>query len=150
VNPEDHSGENNPAVRALFGFCKDSKNGKDEGQRGRVIISDLFVENPGAPKILNHVSIDRFTGGARVLEGALFDEKPYYGGPGFALDVVVTQPDQIEDGKIRQALAAALDDLAQGRLAIGAGAGRGNGYFRAEDGVKWDEKGAAWIAGGAQ
>lgn len=150
VNPEDHSGEKNTAVRALFGFCKDSKNGKDEGQRGRVIISDLFVENPGAPKILNHVSIDRFTGGARVLEGALFAEKPFYGGPGFALDVVVTQPDKIEDDKIPQALAAALDDLAQGRLAIGAGAGRGNGYFRAEDGVKWDEKGAAWIAGGGQ
>lgn len=150
VNPEDHSGENNPAVRALFGFCKNSKDGKNEGQRGRVIISDLFVENPGKEKILNHVSIDRFTGGARVLEGALFDEKPFYGGPGFALDVVVTQPDKVEDAKIRRALAAALDDLAQGRLAIGAGAGRGNGYFRADGGVRWDENGMKWIAGGAQ
>ncbi len=112
VNPEDHSGENNPAVMALFGFCKNSKDGKNEGQRGRVIIGDLFVEKPGNQKILNHVAIDRFTGGAR--EGALFDEKPYYGGPGFVLKVVVAQPETIVDGKIRQALDAALEGASGG------------------------------------
>lgn len=149
VNPEDHVGENNPAVKTLFGYCKTNAE-QETGQRGRVIISDLFVASPGEQKILNHVSIDRFTGGARVLEGALYDEKPFYGGPGFVLKVVVAQPEAIADGKIRQALDAALDDLAQGRLAIGAGAGRGNGYFRAVNDQKWDAKGAAWIAGGDQ
>ncbi len=144
----DHTGENNRAVRELFGYCKESD--KSEGRRGRVLISDLFVDKPGEQKILNHVSIDRFTGGARVLEGALFDEKPYYRGDGFILNVTVTEAEQIKEKKVRQALQAALLDLAGGRLALGAGAGRGNGYFRADIGVKWNPAGEAWLAGGDQ
>ncbi len=115
-----------------------------------MLISDLFVDKPGEQKILNHVSIDRFTGGARVLEGALFDEKPYYRGDGFILNVTVTEAEQIKEKKVRQALQAALLDLAGGRLALGAGAGRGNGYFRADIGVKWNPAGEAWLAGGDQ
>lgn len=149
VNPEEHTGENNKAVRELFGFCKDSKNGRNEGQRGRVIISDLFVEKPGDQKILNHVSIDRFTGGARVLEGALFDEKPFHGGDGFTVKVIIADPDGISDANVRKALALALEDLASGRLGIGAGTGRGNGYFtNGGRGIHWDETGNAWLAGG--
>ena len=149
-DPATVCGENNAAVRALFGYCKtnEEKGDRDTGQRGRVIIGDIFVDQPGEQKILNHVSIDRFTGGARVLEGALFDEKPFYGGPGFKLQVAIVEPEEVTDAKMRKAFAAALEDLAQGRLAIGAGAGRGNGYFRAEGGVTWDEGSAAWIAGG--
>ena len=146
VKPEAHTGENNPAVSTLFGCVK--KDGG--GQRGRVIISDIFVERPGEQKILNHVSIDRFTGGARVLEGALFNEKPYYGGDGFTLNVTVSEAGMIGDARVRQALGAALRDLAEGSLAVGGGAGRGNGYFRADGGVRWNEAGNAWIAGGTQ
>ena len=60
--------------------------------------------------------------------------------------LVKAEADKISEPKVRQAVAAALDDLAQGRLALGAGAGRGNGYFRAEQGVQWTPAGDAWRA----
>lgn len=144
VKPEECTGTNNRAVKALFGCEKTG----ETGQRGRVIIGDLFLDNPGPQKILNHVSIDRFTGGARTLEGALFDEKPYYGGESFTLKVAIHESDVFEEKQIRQALAAALNDLADGRLAIGAGAGRGNGYFKGD--LEWNQAGATWLAGGAE
>jgi CRISPR/Cas system CSM-associated protein Csm3 (group 7 of RAMP superfamily) len=150
VDPEAHTGVNNKAVSQLFGFCKGSLGAAPEGRRGRVIIGDLFVDEPGEQKVLNHVSLDRFTGGARTLEGALFDEKPFYRGPGFSVTVQLTEADRIEGPQVRLALDAALRDLAEGRLAIGAGSGRGNGYFRAEQGVQWNEAGTAWLAGGVQ
>lgn len=142
VDPEQHTGKNNAAVTSLFG-CEKSSN---SGQRGKVIISDLFIDQPGEQKILNHVSIDRFTGGARTLEGALYDEKPYYRGKEFILKVSVTEADKVADPKARKALAAALNDLARGQLAIGAGAGRGNGYFSGS--LEWNDAGSAWLAGG--
>lgn len=144
ADPAKHTGENNRAVGELFGCVKNDGG----GQRGRVIISDLFVAKPGEQKILNHVSIDRFTGGARVLEGALFDEKPFYQGDGFTLTVTVAESGKISDKKIREAFDCALRDLAEGRLAIGAGAGRGNGFFRGE--LNWNDAGLTWLAGGAQ
>ena len=116
------------------------------GQRGRVVISDLFIENPGPQKILNHVSIDRFTGGARTLEGALFDEKPYYGGDEFTMKISVLETANLKDEKVREALSDALGDLAAGRLAIGTGAGRGNGYFKGN--IEWNQAGKVWLAGG--
>ncbi len=144
IDPQACTGTANKAVSVLFGFEKKDKT----GQRGRVLISDLFIENPGVQKVLNHVSIDRFTGGARTLEGALFDEKPYYGGQAFLLNVSITEADRIQENTVRQAFAAALDDLAGGRLAIGAGAGRGNGYFTGK--TTWNNAGTAWLAGGNQ
>lgn len=144
VEPEKCAGTANKAVAALFGSEKKDK----EGQRGRVIISDLFIEKPGKQKVLNHVSIDRFTGGARTLEGALFDEKPYYGGEPFVLKVSVSDPQGAVEPEARKALAAALEDLKAGRLAIGAGAGRGNGFFTGK--IDWNEAGFAWLQGGVK
>jgi len=170
AQPEEHTGTKNKAVASLFGVKKEKdekgESGSDQeapqglvlesgekkegekGQRGRVIISDLFINEPGPQKIINHVSIDRFTGGARTLEGALFDEKPYYRGNEFCLNVAVVDADAITDQTIRKAFAATLLDLADGRLALGAGAGRGNGYFKGK--VEWNEPGEAWLGGGNQ
>lgn len=142
VQPKEHTGTENKAVANLFGSEKNDK----AGQRGRVIISDLFIDNPGPQKIINHVSIDRFTGGARTLEGALFDEKPYYGGNEFCLKIAVTDADAINDQPVRKAFEATLEDLVSGRLALGAGAGRGNGYFKGR--IIWNEPGEAWLGGG--
>jgi len=113
-----------------------------------VLISDLFIEKPGPQKILNHVSIDRFTGGARTLAGALFDEKPYYRGNPFSLKVTITEPDKIADLKVRQALNAALEDLAQGVLLWepepdGGMAISGENFCGANTGK-------SWLAGGEQ
>jgi len=95
-------GEANPAVRALFGACKGSKdrdgeNGKDKaegnaamsrktrggepedlGRRGRVLLDDLYLEPKAEPAslLVHHVGLDRFTGGAR--DQVLFSERPFW------------------------------------------------------------------------
>jgi len=130
---ETSVGESNEAVKALFGFAKDSKNKKDEkekqdGARGNAIFSDVFIENKNSEKILNHVAIDRFTGGA--IDGALFDEK------------VLTQKNEItftilidkkvfknENVKIKIAFEQTLKDICEGMLPLGGGVMRGNGCF---------------------
>lgn len=122
----------NPAVEALFGFANDTDTA---GQRGRILLSDIYfklgdsVSDKAADvvaKILNHVAIDRFTGGS--FQGALFTEKVIQGGH-VKLDVTIMPPadGQPEDPTIRQALDAALDDLRHGRLPLGGGVNRGLG-----------------------
>ncbi len=120
------TGDNNEAVRALFGYSKDKTSGRT-GQRGRVIISDIYVNQPGTPKVVNHVSIDRFTAGA--LAGALFSEEPFFKGAGFKLDIVMSECDRI-DALSKQAFEMALDDLTAGLLPLGGGVNRGNGFFK--------------------
>jgi hypothetical protein len=93
------------------------------------------------------VAIDRFTGGA--FEGALFSEEPLWQGPGFDLDVIIVEAEQIADPNVRKAFSLALSDLSAGRLALGAGAGRGNGFFRSAEGVQWNDNGAWCAQGGA-
>lgn len=112
----------NPAVEALFGFANDTDTA---GQRGRILLSDVYFENPKS-KILNHVAIDRFTGGS--FQGALFTEKVIQGGH-VKLDVTIMPPadGKPEDPAIRQAFDAALDDLRHGRLPLGGGVNRGLG-----------------------
>ena len=112
----------NAAVDALFGFANDADTA---GQRGRILLSDVYFENPQS-KILNHVAIDRFTGGS--FQGALFTEKVIQDGDIF-LNVTIMPPADAkpEDPTIRQALDAALDDLRHGRLPLGGGVNRGLG-----------------------
>lgn len=122
----------NPAVEALFGFANDTDTA---GQRGRILLSDIYfklgdsVSDKAAEvnaKILNHVAIDRFTGGS--FQGALFTEKVIQGGH-VKLDVTIMPPadGKPEDPTIRQAFDAALDDLRHGRLPLGGGVNRGLG-----------------------
>lgn len=139
---DKHTGDNNSAIRELFGYCPDEKD-KEDGQRGKVVIDDIFIGTPDRQKILNHVSIDRFTGGAAA--GALFTEKPFYKGEGFVLKLIIDEPNTIPPA-VRKAFGRALDDLASGRLGIGAGSGRGNGYFKARNGLIWNDNGK-WIGG---
>jgi CRISPR/Cas system CSM-associated protein Csm3 (group 7 of RAMP superfamily) len=120
--------EENPAVLALFGYCKDKP---EDGQRGRVIINDMFPAME-APKqqLVHHVGIDRFTGGAR--DSVLFCERPFWQGLNFDLQIDVVDAQGIKDSNIWEAFKRALNDLATGQLQVGAGAGRGNGYFKGE------------------
>lgn len=112
----------NAAVDALFGFANDADTA---GQRGRILLSDVYFENPQS-KILNHVAIDRFTGGS--FQGALFTEEVIQDGDIF-LNVTIMPPADAkpEDPTIQQALDAALDDLRHGRLPLGGGVNRGLG-----------------------
>lgn len=140
-------GSANEAVQLLFGCVKESNDAKEKGRRGRVMIDDVFVPANQTQKMVNHVSIDRFTGGALTLSGALFSESPVYRGAGFVLHVEV-ELDPAIGIEARRAFAKALEDLADGRLALGAGASRGNGFFKAPQGVQWSDGGAWFSEGG--
>jgi len=122
-NQNAKSDVENIAVQTLFGYT----NEKDMA-RGNVLISDVIREkNSEQPKILNHVSIDRFTGGA--IEGALFSEKVIYGnGKEYILSFKVKN-EALTDNDIQQAFENALYDITAGLLPLGGGTNRGHGCF---------------------
>lgn len=132
------TGECNLAVRELFGFCKGREDAVEEdGQRGRVILDDLYLtpEKPPVSQLIHHVGIDRFTGGAR--DQVLFSERPLWKGELPTLKIRVVEAEKIQDPRVLTALRKALEDLAEGRLQIGAGSGRGLGRFQGR--VEWPE-----------
>ncbi len=117
-------GENNPAVKALFGYALESN---ESGARGNIILSDLYLEpKEEAEKVFSHVSIDRFTGGAR--EGMLFQQKATSSDP-FSLDVYVKR-EAISDENVKKAFEKALQDLCTGNLQLGGGSTKGHGVFK--------------------
>lgn len=115
----------NKAVRELFGY-QDSK-----AHRGNVFVSDVFLDSLDT-RIIPHVKIDRFTGGAS--KGALFQEKSVYGnGHDVTIDVLVDKSvfdNDSESNPIQMALEDAMKDICRGMLPLGGGVNRGNGVFR--------------------
>ena len=102
--------------------------------RGNVIFNDI-IENKEEchDKILNHVAIDRFTGGA--IDGALFTEKTTYGmGMSFGTTDIIIDSKIVDACKtsypeILKAFESALTDVCKGMLPLGGGVNRGNGCF---------------------
>lgn len=129
LNLDNHVGENNEAVKTLFGSKGESVNNKTENQlRGNVIFSDIIEKREITDKILNHVSIDRFTGGA--IEGALFTEKTTFGkGLTFETKILVHEAAFNGNENIKKAFKLALNDIVTGMLPLGGGVNRGNGVF---------------------
>lgn len=126
---EEHTGERNSAVKALFGSAGDDK--CDEKARGRAIFTDVTVDMPAwaCDKILNHVSLDRFTGGA--ISGALFKEEALFaGGAQLTMEILVCKDSAAGDPDILRAFENALDDACSGILPLGGGVNRGSGTFR--------------------
>jgi len=114
--------DGNPSVRTIFGY---SANDKD-GQRGNAIFSDVFLSSEPKKKLLNHVAIDRFTGGA--MDGALFTEEVASSKEEFSLKIMVNNM-AFKNGNYMKAFEAALNDLCNGMLPLGGGTMRGNGCF---------------------
>lgn len=131
-NPEAKVGKDNFAVKILFG-SEGEKEG--EGQlRGNVIFSDIIENRSVKDKILNHVAIDRFTGGA--MDGALFSEKMTYvteKDKPFEMSILVKNEMLSKKDKknvtVGDALEVALQDICKGMLPLGGGVNRGNGIF---------------------
>lgn len=119
-------GDNNDAVRALFGASGENDENKEQ-LKGNVIISDIHLKKDKfIEKILNHVSIDRFTGGA--IDGALFQEEVMYGkDQEFSLVFLVESKDYKE--KVINAFEDSLKDIVNGMLPLGGGVNRGHGSF---------------------
>ncbi len=124
------------ALRDFFGAAKeagDLDRETGEGRAGRVSFDDAEVR--GAERIvgIDHVSIDRFTGGAREITGALFREEALLGGCIEATVIVRPPLGAAEDGPggwpagTARAFLMAVRDLCIGRLALG---GRSNGTCR--------------------
>jgi len=116
--------EENPAVQALFGYAK----GKDEGNAGLIWWKEEYLEiHANKVKVHNHNGIDSFTGGVR--RGVLFSEEIVHD-ECFELVIKVKTTSEIDINALT-ALMWSLDDLASGRLALGAGATE-HGYFKGE------------------
>lgn len=123
-NTKAKVGSNNLAVKTLFG-----SDDSDNPQRGKVLFSDI-IEVPKTKletKILQHVSIDRFTGGA--VNGALFTEEVVCGDNQPYTFKLMVEKSAIKDEAIRKAFHLALRDLTIGMLPLGGGVNRGNGCF---------------------
>lgn len=137
----------NPAVLNLFGYVAEDKsklieetikwpevNPKRESdslssKRGRVVIKDIF-QKVKTEKYLNHVAIDRFTGGA--LDGALFTERVSFFQEPFSLEIWVDRKDDNLLPDALEALELTIDDLCNAKLPLGGGVMRGNGCFNGE------------------
>ena len=149
----------NLAVIALFGSTADKDIGGSKTIAGNVYIDDFYIPTATSQNI-NHVSIDRFTGGAR--SGPLFNERALYG-VGFKVKIrykkqkaetlreifeemlkeeltkdqsfIVKIEREIKmtlSSAVMTALKYSLDDLVEGRLQMGAGSGKGHGHFKVE------------------
>ena len=127
---DDFVGKNNEAVKAVFGSeGEKGVDGKMQNKlRGNVLISDIIQDASVSPKILNHVSIDRFTGGA--IDGALFNEETLYAkGQLFELKLLVNNSAFEGKDDVKTAFEDTLKDLCSGMLPLGGGVNRGNGCF---------------------
>lgn len=133
------TGKYNEAVRLLFG--SEGDNDESDITRGNVIFSDI-IKGLQQNKILNHVAIDRFTGGS--LAGALFSEKVTFGSTeeykteimidkknlDSACQEVFKEKNSGDDiNRLIISFEAALDDLCKGMLPLGGGVNRGHGVF---------------------
>ena len=126
---EDFTGKNNEAVKAVFGSEgeKDNDGKMQDKQRGNLLMSDIIRESAVTPKIMNHVSIDRFTGGA--IDGALFNEETIYA-KGLSFDFgILVENSAFVDKDVKTAFECTLKDLCSGMLPLGGGVNRGNGCF---------------------
>jgi len=121
---EPKVGNENEAVQVLFGY--ENQEAKKQ-VRGNLLFSDVIEDKRLEDKILNHVAIDRFTGGA--IDGALFQEKTTYAkGQEFTLTILANEK-VLKGEKIQESLEAAMIDICKGLLPLGGGVNRGNGVF---------------------
>lgn len=127
---KDHTkvGEKNEAVKAIFGHKKELADDKktELGQKGKILISDCFkaFDETKQTKTFDHVSIDRFTGGA--IEGALFQEKTVADNSEYEIEILLQKG--IDEEAVK-AFESALKDVCIGMLPLGGATTKGHGVF---------------------
>jgi len=148
VTLDDATGANNEAVRILLGALPTTKD--DPGRRGWLVLDDVVLDKPAATQQVEHVSLDRFSGGAR--NGLLFSERvldPRTLRADYVIDVVPPLDNaEAATDTMREALRRTLNDIRRGRLTVGGGTGRGNGRLRCEA-IAWSD-GGTWIDTGTR
>jgi CRISPR/Cas system CMR subunit Cmr4 (Cas7 group RAMP superfamily) len=137
-------------IADVLGSVGDTRDGKARGAAGAVYIDDAYVDfgtpdykaEPGKRAGLRtRNSIDRHVGGVRM--GKLFTDETPWRGPAMVMDIVVLARPRGAGGvslcpDVGRALDWALADLCEGRLAVGAGDGVGDGVMEAGSVMTWD------------
>lgn len=114
--------EQNDELNSIFG----SVSGKN-GSAGHIKCSDIYLDIDKAQHV-QHVAIDRFTGGA--IDGALFDEAPVWeSGLLLKTEIEFTALTALQTAVLMHALL----DICTGDAPIGGGTNRGNGVVRIKD-----------------
>jgi CRISPR/Cas system CMR subunit Cmr4 (Cas7 group RAMP superfamily) len=126
-NEQAKTGEENEAVKEIFGSKKD----ENSGQKGKILFSDCYVENNKKTKVFDHVKIDRFTGGA--IDGDLFHEKTIADKVNIKTKIYLKK--DIDDRYIK-AFESTLNDICSGMLPLGGATTKGHGIFNG----KWSKK----------
>lgn len=136
----------------LFGFANDREQGeKSIGQAGLILFKDFYLEKARSAH-LTHNSIDRFTGGVRdkvlYTEELVWKEKFILTLQIDSVRLAYLEQDETKKQQLalyKEAFKRALDDLCKGKLALGAGAAKGHGYFSGS--IVWTDDGN-WIGAG--
>lgn len=141
------------AVRALFGWSPEGKERDQQGQAGVLWWSDLHLApETVSPQTQWHNSIDRFTGGVR--DGLLYAAENLHAANRqtplleirITLDLERARAVGLTTDMLRD-FEYAVDDLCQGRLALGADAAGGQGFFKGAQ--SWDHSPHDALAGQA-
>jgi CRISPR/Cas system CSM-associated protein Csm3 (group 7 of RAMP superfamily) len=123
------------SIKGIFGEAKNSKQNID-GSKGKLLISDCFKETKEQTKTFDHVSIDRFTGGA--IDGHLFQEKTVArDDDSYKIEILLYE--DLKDTEYQKAFENALKDIATGMLPLGGATTKGHGVFSGKvlkDGVE--------------
>lgn len=118
----DKDNESSDELNSIFG----SVSGKN-GSAGHIKCSDIYLDVDKAQHV-QHVAIDRFTGGA--IDGALFDEAPVWeSGLLLKTEIEFTDLTAFQTAVLMHALL----DICTGDAPIGGGTNRGNGVVRIKD-----------------
>ena len=119
-------------IKEIFGEAKNSKENIN-GSKGKLLISECF-KTKSDTKVFDHVSIDRFTGGA--IDGALFQEKTIADDREYSIEILLEK--DIDEVYIK-AFESSLNDICNGMLPLGGATTKGHGVFTGtvlKDGVE--------------
>ena len=125
-------------VESIFGAKKDKE---EDGFKGNILISDVYLDKTSSKntKVFDHVSIDRFTGGA--IDSALFQEKTIASKETFTLEILINEKKVKEKDEVAlKALEKALKDITTGMLSLGGATTKGHGIFTGELKIIGDNK----------
>lgn len=111
-------------VESIFGAKKDKEK---DSFKGNILISDVYLDKTSS-KVFDHVSIDRFTGGA--IDSALFQEKTIASKETFTLEILINKEKVKEKDEVElESFEKALKDITTGMLSLGGATTKGHGIF---------------------
>ena len=131
-----NKGGNADIVESIFGAKKDNEK---DSFKGNILISDVYLEKTSSKdtKVFDHVSIDRFTGGA--IDSALFQEKTIASKETFILEILINE-NKVKEKVALEAFKKALEDITTGMLSLGGATTKGHGIFTGELKIIGDNK----------